>query len=287
MVTCSDDDATSTVESERIAKYRNLLAGITSTEETDKKSKKSEMEMEISWDVGLKDKAEDLLKKKLNDKKNETVWEKTLAERREKRKAKKKEKKEKKAEDVEAEEFEDSQDDIPSDVDMNDPYFREEFETGDFEKPTKQKKTQKTEKESTNPENAAELELLLMDENVKKHHFNYADIVKEGNKSKKVKAPPANDDKNFKIRVEDPRFSALFTSHHFNLDPSDPNFKKTEAMEAILAEKHKRRNEGTDSLEQEQPKRKILKDGDSELSRLVRSVKAKTSIQKKKQKKIN
>lgn len=137
MVTCSDDDATSTVESERIAKYRNLLAGITSTEETDKKSKKSEMEMEISWDVGLKDKAEDLLKKKLNDKKNETVWEKTLAERREKRKAKKKEKKEKKAEDVEAEEFEDSQDDIPSDVDMNDPYFREEFETGDFEKPTK------------------------------------------------------------------------------------------------------------------------------------------------------
>ena len=44
-----------------------------------------------------------------------------------------------------------------------------------------------------------------------------------------------------KVKLDDPRFSALYTSHHFNLDPSDPNFKKTEAMEAILQEKQRRR----------------------------------------------
>ena len=42
--------------------------------------------------------------------------------------------------------------------------------------------------------------------------------------------------------MKDPRFSALYTSHHYNLDPSDPNFKKTSGMEAIVQEKMKRRN---------------------------------------------
>lgn len=35
----------------------------------------------------------------------------------------------------------------------------------------------------------------------------------------------------------------MFTSHHYNLDPSDPNFKRTEAMETILQEKQKRRKD--------------------------------------------
>jgi len=42
----------------------------------------------------------------------------------------------------------------------------------------------------------------------------------------------------------------LFTSHHFNLDPSDPNFKRTEAMETILQEKQKRRAEGRDKRDE-------------------------------------
>ena len=49
--------------------------------------------MEISWDVGLKDKAEQLVKKKMAEKNQETTWEQHLADRREKRKAKKQEKK--------------------------------------------------------------------------------------------------------------------------------------------------------------------------------------------------
>merc|ERR1712071_653050 len=77
---------------DRIAKYRDLLSGITRTEETENK-KKGAMEMEISWDVGLKDKAEQLVKKKMAEKNQETTWEQHLADRREKRKAKKQEKK--------------------------------------------------------------------------------------------------------------------------------------------------------------------------------------------------
>lgn len=59
-------------------------------------------------------------------------------------------------------------------------------------------KTQKVEKESTDSDNAAELELLLMDENVKKQHFNFADIVKEEQKSKKDKTS-TDGDKDFKV----------------------------------------------------------------------------------------
>jgi len=287
-VAASDSEESDTnsnmAENDRIAKYRDLLSGITRTEETENK-KKGAMEMEISWDVGLKDKAEQLVKKKMAEKNQETTWEQHLADRREKRKAKKQEKKLNKQQAESDEEGDDSEEEIPSDIDMDDPYFQEEFQNGKFEKTEKKTAKKKVEKEST--DNAAELELLLMDENDDKQHFNFSSIVKnETKKSKKGKAkdaPPA-DDKDFKIRVEDPRFSALFTSHHFNLDPSDPNFKKTQAMEAILAEKQKRRNEGTDSLATDEPKPKVKKDSDLELSRLVRSVKAKASVQKTKRK---
>ena len=34
--------------------------------------------------------------------------------------------------------------------------------------------------------------------------------------------------------ADDPRFSAIFSSHLYNIDQSDPNFKKTEAFDQIL-----------------------------------------------------
>lgn len=41
--------------------------------------------------------------------------------------------------------------------------------------------------------------------------------------------------------VKDDRFSALYTSHLFNIDPTDPKFKKTKGMEAFITEKASRR----------------------------------------------
>nr|SVE74054.1 EOG090X0289 [Daphnia barbata] len=278
-------------ESERIAKYRNLLASIAQSEDTAKKNK-GDVEMEISWGVGLQAKAEEMVKKKMAEKALETPWEQQLAKRREKRKAQKQEKK--KIVVAPPSEDEEESDDIPSDIDMNDPYFKEEFEKEEFRKKKPNVKSKKVEESSHSADEAnraAELELLLMDDNDGKRHFNLKSIIKEEKQSvKKGKRRPeetagAKNDDGFKIKVDDPRFAALFTSHHFNLDPSDSNFKKTEAMETILREKQKRRQDNptdvTYKSEQADPKKCKV---DSELSRLVRSVKVKTSMQQNQRK---
>jgi hypothetical protein len=47
--------------------------------------------------------------------------------------------------------------------------------------------------------------------------------------------------------VKDERFSALFSSHHFNIDPTDSHYHKTKGMEALRAEKlHRRQSEMND-----------------------------------------
>ena len=85
------DASSSMGESQRIAKYRNLLANLAEQEKATKKD--GEMEMEITWGVGLKEKAQKMVEKKLAEKGTETAWEQQLAKRREKRQAKKQEKK--------------------------------------------------------------------------------------------------------------------------------------------------------------------------------------------------
>lgn len=48
-------------------------------------------------------------------------------------------------------------------------------------------------------------------------------------KSKKKRKRKAKDeevvDDNFNVDLEDSRFDALFTSHHFAVDPSDPQYR--------------------------------------------------------------
>merc|ERR1711874_315982 len=87
-----------------------------------------------------------------------------------------------------------------------------------------------------------------------KKHFNYKDIVeaetKTSSKKKKKEATEAQKNKkgdNFKVDVTDERFSALFSSANYNIDPSDPNFKKTNAMEELVKEKQKRRKQTSQS----------------------------------------
>ena len=74
-----------------------------------------------------------------------------------------------------------------------------------------------------------ELELLLMDEKDDRRHFSLKGIMENEKRSKKKRKRKTKDeevvDDNFNVDLEDSRFDALFTSHHFAVDPSDPQYR--------------------------------------------------------------
>ncbi|NXP28289.1 ESF1 protein, partial [Scytalopus superciliaris] len=265
-------------DEEQIAKYRELLQSI---QEKEKKQEEKDIGMEIKWVPGLKETAEEMVKNRLEGKDNLTPWQKYLEKKKEKRMLKKK----KKA----AAEREQSEDELPPDVDLNDPYFAEEFEkTGLKKKPESVESTSEDEEEVEKQK--AEMALLMMDdEDDTRKHFNYKKIVEQQNLSKKKKKllmkrkELVEDD--FQVNVADTRFQAMFTSPLFNLDPSDPNFKKTKAVEKILEEKARRREEKEQDLKEANKgqENKMAKKGevakkaiDPALSMLIKSVKNKT-----------
>ncbi|MCJ8748132.1 hypothetical protein PDJAM_G00161660, partial [Pangasius djambal] len=107
-------------EEEQITKYRELLQSIQNKE---RKEKDKDMEMEITWVPGLKESAEQLVKKKMEGKDKMTPWEEFL----EKKKGKKKEKRKGKKEAIAQDEAAISDDELPPDVDLSDPFFSEEL----------------------------------------------------------------------------------------------------------------------------------------------------------------
>ncbi|XP_036177935.1 ESF1 homolog isoform X1 [Myotis myotis] len=275
-------------DEEQIAKYRQLLQVI---QEKEKKRKENDMEMEIKWVPGLKESAEEMVKNKLEGKDKLTPWEQFLEKKKEKKRLKKKQK---------ALAEESSEDELPSDVDMNDPYFAEEV------KKIEKKKSVKSATDGPSPEEEAEIEkqkaemaLLMMDEEEEnKKHFNYNKIVEHQNLSKKkkkqlIKKKELLED-DFEVNVKDARFQAMYTSHLFNLDPSDPNFKKTKAMDKILEEKARQREQKEQELTQAIKKKEseIQKESqkrsiDPALSMLIKSVKNKTEqFQARKKQKV-
>ncbi|XP_040837758.1 ESF1 homolog isoform X1 [Ochotona curzoniae] len=276
-------------DEEQIAKYRQLLQGI---QEKEKKGKENDMEMEIKWVPGLKESAEEMVRNKLEGKDKLTPWEQFLEKKKEKKRLKKKQK---------ALAEEGSEDELPSDVDLNDPYFAEEVKNIGIKK-----KSVKSAKDGTSPEEETEMEkqkaemaLLVMDEEEdSRKHFNYDKIVEHQNLSKKkrkqlLKRKELVED-DFEVNVADARFQAMYTSHLFNLDPSDPNFKKTKAMEKILEEKARQRELKEQELtlaikkkENEREKESQKKALDPALSVLVKSVKSKTEqFQARKKQKV-
>ncbi|KAM7394788.1 hypothetical protein PAMP_021571 [Pampus punctatissimus] len=237
---------------EQISKYRQLLKGIQDKEK--KLQEDRDMEMEITWVPGLKETTEQLVKKKLEGKDKLTPWEEFLQKKKEKKKQKKSQRKQGAGEEEEL-----SDDELPPDVDLSDPFFTEELGAADLKKKPKgkKKKKQQQEEEERTAEEEEELEkqkaemALLMEDDAadaKHKHFNYDKIVEQQNLSKKKKKKllkkgeePQDDD--FQVDVKDPRFQAMFTSHLFNLDPSHPSYKKTKATQSIQAEKQRRREQ--------------------------------------------
>ena len=66
----------------------------------------------------------------------------------------------------------------------------------------------------------------MMEENEDgKKHFNLKSIMKKEKKNRKKKNKSELEKDDFEIDVNDSRFSALYSSHHYAVDPSDPQFK--------------------------------------------------------------
>ncbi|XP_048456529.1 ESF1 homolog isoform X1 [Rhincodon typus] len=277
---------------EQILKYRELLKSIQGKEEKNK-----DMEMEITWVPGLKETTEAIVKKKMEKDNVLTPWEQYLEKRKEKRQQKKKKKS--KTEDQEVTISEKlSDDEIPSDVDLNDSFFTDELGQSAFHQKKMGKKNKKLmdkltpEEEGDLEKEKAKMALLMMDdEEEDRRHFNYDKIVEQQNLSKKkkkklIKKQALLEEDNFQVDVADPRFKAIYTSHLFNLDPSDPSFKKTNATQSILEEKSRRRQEQQKQIALIKRKESdvigedtttaIKKPIDPALSLLVKSVKAKT-----------
>ncbi|KAM9316809.1 ESF1 homolog [Gastrophryne carolinensis] len=275
-------------DDDQIARYRDLLKSI---QEKEKKLEEKDVEMEVKWVPGLKESAEQMVKNKLEGKHQLTPWEKYLQKQKDKRKMKRKQ-----PDNVEEkDEDEDEDDEMPSDVDLNDPYFSEELKKpGVKTKSAAAKKEQELSGEEENEERKqAEMALLMMDDvEDDRKHFNYDKIVEQENlsrsKKKKLKKKEELVEDEFQINVDDSRFQAMYTSHLYNVDPSDPNFKKTKAMERVLEEKARRREQEqkkyTEGVKKHQAALEsaqksgasTVKRSDPSLSLLLKSVKSKT-----------
>nr|XP_033795690.1 ESF1 homolog [Geotrypetes seraphini] len=276
-------------DEEQIAKYKELIKGI---QEKEKKHEENDLEMEVKWVPGLKESAEKMVKDKLEGKDKFTPWEQFLQKKKEKRKLKRKKAKQEEGPSEDSDEF-------PTDVNFNDPYFSEELGKPDLKH--RSKKNLKEEKgilsseeeEADQERHKAEMALLMMDdEEDGRRHFNYEKIVEQQNLSKKKKKQLMKKQElledDFQMDVADARFQAMYTSHMFSVDPSDPSFRKTKAMEKILEEKTRRRAQEymahTETVgkkqrkieKQQQEENATKKPTNPDLSLLIKSIKSKT-----------
>uniref|UniRef100_A0A182NL65 Uncharacterized protein n=1 Tax=Anopheles dirus TaxID=7168 RepID=A0A182NL65_9DIPT len=245
-------------------------------------------------------------------------FEKILLKKKEKNKRRKELKKRRKrgeldGDGAEEDEDESSEDDLPHGVDLNDPFFTSAFDEKEFDMSTKKKsnkqkdrealKKAKEEEEQEAEESArrrAELELMLDDGDDNRAHFNLRAIqereidLTKVSKSKrrhllrksrreieeKRNSRAAADD--FEVDVEDTRFGAIYTKPDFNIDPTNPAFKKTKAMEKLIETKLKKRQLVEDDVREGAEKEGVSSGPNTKVARkdvattmLVKSIKRK------------
>ncbi|OZJ06150.1 hypothetical protein BZG36_01047 [Bifiguratus adelaidae] len=279
-------------------KYRSLLNGLEEEEGGEAG------EMEITFAPGLSEAAAEAVDRKLSGKENkgdETTLEAYLRKQKEKRQKKKeatvaaKSSKKEVEEEDEVQEKEQLFSDDDVDFDASDPFFTEEMANvpakANKEKAPKAPKASKSKKNRTKEERLedarkkAELELLMEDADGKGDGFDYKEVLKreklmkrKGKKAKLAAQADAEDD--FTIDTADPRFAAMHESHHFAIDPTNPHFKKTKAMEKLMKERRRRQQEASNGSTAEwtvKPASNPTKK-DTSLSALVDTVKRKAAL---------
>ncbi|OLN95808.1 Pre-rRNA-processing protein esf1 [Colletotrichum chlorophyti] len=191
---------------------------------------------------------------------------------------------------------------VEEDLGFDDPFFTTEepparTKTSIRKEERLAKRAAREAEEKEKAEQKAQLKLLMTDDKADEgdhlDHFDMNEIMKaekakkkKGKGKKKGKKGGDADDENvglqqgFDIDVGDDRFKAVFESHEYAIDPSNPKFKGTEAMRKLLEEGRKKRKAGADEeepVEREGKKAKKQKGekqgGADELSGLVASVK--------------
>ncbi|KAI5464916.1 hypothetical protein BGZ63DRAFT_378994 [Mariannaea sp. PMI_226] len=217
---------------------------------------------------------------KKKDEKEETTLEKYVRKEKE-RKEKKRQlaKAKREADESDVEEVEETAPAADTeDLGFDDPFFTAEDPApktkSSIRKEERLKKREAREaKEAASKADRAKLEKVMAedaDDNQAEHldHFDMNEIIKsekaKGKKGKAKKRAEAKQSRgglqeDFKMDVEDDRFKAVFDSHEFAIDPSNPKFKATHGMKQLLEEGRKKRRAGAD--EEEVPLNKKAKKG--------------------------
>ena len=245
------------------AKYAKLLEEI-------KPSETLETDMEITFVPGLKEIGKKILKDK--DEKDriakETPMERTAREKKEKKKAAKKEliREEENLEEENAEPAAAIEDDDIN-LDEDDPFFKSlKKKAGSKPEVKSIKKKAKIESTEEDVKQRALLEMMMSSAKTDAEVAEYdlkALIKAKKAKTKKAKYQKDVVEDNFKVNVEDNRFSSLYLDPNYAIDPTDKLFKNTQGMSDVLEvtlEKRKEllaEREKTVRVQKEQKKAKL------------------------------
>ena len=226
------DDNKGDDQSDKVHKKQNkYLALLESGDGSDRDDDQEDgQDMEVTFNTGLEDISKRILEKK--DKKSETVWEAYLKKRREKKKARKN-RSEHSSEDESDDDTDQEQIEQPDDffVEEHSSKGTKEVSLGKNDK-KKKKLQQETDKEAE--VSRAELELLLADEEGADTSVKGYNLKRKKSKGKKGQEAP-DEDKIPTVDIDDPRFSSLFTSPLFALDPTDPQYKRYITQSCVVS----------------------------------------------------
>jgi len=152
----------------------------------------------------------------------------------------------------------------PEDLGFDDPFFtapeHDKTSAAKMRKEERLKKRAEREaEEAAAAAQRAELELLMVDDNDESkgmRHFDMNEIEREERQAKKkgkkrkgkkeAETPTEPQSAGFEINTHDPRFARLYENHEFAIDPTNPRFKGTEGMKALLEEGRKYKKKSKD-----------------------------------------
>ncbi|KAL8141196.1 hypothetical protein V2J09_007217 [Rumex salicifolius] len=225
-----DEEDLSERKNKNLEKYRALLqSGDGSEEEEDE-----HQDMEVTFNTGLED-----ISKKILEKKNqsETFWEEYLRKRKEKRLKNRS----KDSSDDESDYSDNASGEEPDDFFEDEPPSKKAKKAAVNKKKRIEVESIDTEKETA--ASAAELELLLADDNEGKNAMKGYKIKRNKIKGKKGKIEPVPEDKLPVVNRDDPRFAALYNNPNFALDPTDPQYLRSAPYARDLAQRSQRGRE--------------------------------------------